>query len=257
MLRLHSFLQNMISCFRSRAVPKKCYRNAVILTAGTLVVAVVSLGAKDFGGSGKNVVFAANAETASTEHGPHESPEEPVSIMLEETEPETTAEIQMEPSEEIGQETREMIGQKVVQDVYDSMPKEPVVDYSDEDYEALLRIVEAEAGICDYKGKVLVANVVLNRVRNESFPDTIKEVIYQRSGSTYQFSPVKSGSIRRVTVSEETYEAVEAALYGEDYSEGALFFSARSKSNPNSMKWFDRKLKFLFEHDGHEFFTTK
>ena len=44
----------------------------------------------------------------------------------------------------------------------------------------LLRIVEAEAGICDYQGKLLVANVVINRVESGSFPNTVTEVVYQK-----------------------------------------------------------------------------
>ena len=34
---------------------------------------------------------------------------------------------------------------------------------SDEDYDTLLHIVEAEAGTEDVKGRVLVANVIMNR----------------------------------------------------------------------------------------------
>ena len=40
---------------------------------------------------------------------------------------------------------------------------------SDEDYDTLLRIVEAEAGSEDIKGRVLVANVIMNRVKSENF----------------------------------------------------------------------------------------
>lgn len=34
----------------------------------------------------------------------------------------------------------------------------------------------------DHKGKVLVANVVLNRVKNKSFPSTIKDVVFAHRG---------------------------------------------------------------------------
>lgn len=132
-----------------------------------------------------------------------------------------------------------------------------VITYSKEDYNSLLKIVEAEAGICDTKGKVLVANVVINRVNSVGFPDTITEVVYQNNGRTYQFSPVLDGSIETVEISDETIQAVEQALHGTDYSEGALYFAAREKSSKKNMNWFDSSLKFLFEHDGHEFFTEK
>lgn len=122
------------------------------------------------------------------------------------------------------------------------------------EYEILCRIVQAEAGCEDLIGKILVANVVLNRVADERFPDSIEAVVFQQSHGKYQFSPVKSGSIYRVTVSKETMEAVERALAGEDYSDGALYFANRKASGSKQMNWFDTKLVRLFAHGNHEFF---
>lgn len=118
------------------------------------------------------------------------------------------------------------------------------------DYETLKRIVEAEAGICDIKGRILVANVIINRVRNQEFPDTITEVVYQKS----QFSPVSNGSLNTCTVTPETIEAVDRALAGEDYSQGALYFMNRGRSKSSNVSWFDHSLTYLFQHDRHEFF---
>lgn len=126
---------------------------------------------------------------------------------------------------------------------------------SPEDYENLLRIVEAEAGGEDAEGKLLVANVVFNRVADDSFPDTVTEVIFQQSKGVTQFSPVASGRIWRVEVSEETVEAVNRAIAGEDLSQGALYFAARKRANQKSMRWFDECLNYLFTHGGHEFFA--
>lgn len=122
-----------------------------------------------------------------------------------------------------------------------------------EDYQCLLKIVEAEAGVCDEKGKILVANVVLNRMEDAAFPDTVKGVVYQN----HQFSPVANGTIDQVEISKETEQAVARALTGEDYSQGALYFAARKLSDKDNMDWFDRNLCYLFEHDGHEFFKEK
>ncbi len=127
-------------------------------------------------------------------------------------------------------------------------------DISAEEYEMLLRIVEAEAGGEDTEGKILVANVVLNRVESEKFPDTIEEVIFQKNGKVTQFSPIADGRYYTVEVSEDTIEAVNRALSGEDLSQGALFFAARPKADSDNMRWFDRHLTFLFQHGGHEFF---
>lgn len=127
---------------------------------------------------------------------------------------------------------------------------------SAEDYEALLRIVQAEAGNEDTKGKILVANVVLNRVVDERFPNSVYDVVFQQAGGKAQFSPVASGSYYKVVVTEDTREAVNRALAGEDYSEGALFFAARRYAGSSQMRWFDECLTKLFSYGGHEFFTS-
>ena len=125
---------------------------------------------------------------------------------------------------------------------------------TEEDKEVLLRIVEAEATAEDVKGRMLVANVILNRVLSSKFPDNITDVVFQSNGKTYQFSPIKDGRYWSVTVSDKTREAVERVLNGEDYSQGALYFAARELANPNNMSWFDRELTRLFRYGVHEFF---
>lgn len=122
--------------------------------------------------------------------------------------------------------------------------------FGSEDYQTLLRIVEAEAGICDSKGKILVANVVLNRVRSSEFPNTVRDVVYQPS----QFSPVSNGTINTCKVTSQTVECVKRALSGEDYSQGALYFMNRGASRSGAVRWFDGRLTYLFSYGGHEFF---
>lgn len=128
---------------------------------------------------------------------------------------------------------------------------------SDEDYDTLLRIVEAEAGSEDIKGRVLVANVIMNRVKNDDFPNTVTEVVWDNSDGVPQFSPTYDGRINEVTVSDETREAVKQALKGADYSEGALFFIQKSAAEEHNVKWFEKDLKRLFKYGVHEFYTYK
>lgn len=118
------------------------------------------------------------------------------------------------------------------------------------EYQVLLNLVQAEAGGCDTVGKILVANVVLNRVKSEKFPNSITGVVYEKS----QFTPAMNGTINRVEVSESTKECVARALNGEDYSQGALYFMNRGASQAGNTRWFDQKLTYLFQHDQHEFF---
>ena len=118
----------------------------------------------------------------------------------------------------------------------------------------LERIVEAEAGGEDQKGRILVANVVLNRVMHREFPDTVSGVVFAHSGRRYQFSPVSNGSYYRVHVSKGTKKAVQAALDGEDPSGGALYFMERALAESGNVTWFDRCLTKIQEHGCHEFY---
>lgn len=129
-----------------------------------------------------------------------------------------------------------------------------VIDVSQEDIEALCKIVEAEAGGEDRKGKLLVANVIINRVKSKNFPNTAQQVIYQKNSYVTQFTPVANGKIETVTVTPESVEAVYRALRGEDNSNGALYFMARNLANPSSVCWFDENLTLLFSYGGHDFY---
>lgn len=130
----------------------------------------------------------------------------------------------------------------------------PKYQLSDSDYNVLLKIVEAEAGCEDLLGRQLVANVILNRVDNPIFPNSVKNVVYQKAEGKYQFSPVANGRINNVKVTEETKQAVEKALNGEDKSNGALYFMARKYAKAENVNWFDTHLTKLVAHGGHEFF---
>lgn len=122
--------------------------------------------------------------------------------------------------------------------------------FTDEDYQNLLRIVEAEAGTEGLEGKQIVANVILNRVSDSRFPSTVSSVVFAPG----QFSPVRNGKFYSVSISQETIEAVEKALNGEDNSQGALYFMNRGASRAGAVSWFDSSLTYLFAYKGHEFF---
>ena len=137
---------------------------------------------------------------------------------------------------------------------YDTIEPAYCISATKDDIENLMRIVQAEAGGEDKKGKLLVANVVINRVKNAKFPNNITDVIFQKKKNVTQFSPVSNGTIYNVKISEDTKDAVYRALYGEDVSEGALFFMARQYANPENEAWFDNNLTYLFSYGGHDFF---
>ncbi|MDD3204324.1 MAG: cell wall hydrolase [Lachnospiraceae bacterium] len=146
----------------------------------------------------------------------------------------------------------ETSGQRMVS--YEMIQKERIIELSEEDYQNLLKIVESEAGGEDIEGKMLVANVVINRVKSTLFPNNVTDVIFQKEQGVSQFSPTSDGRIYQVSASEDTINAVNRALLGENNAKGALYFAARDYADPMRMQWFDTHLTFLFKHGGHEFF---
>lgn len=153
---------------------------------------------------------------------------------------------------------KDQMGQLIEEASYEPVIEyqSPFTAYSDEDYDALLRIVEAEATSEDTIGKIMVANVVINRVNSNGFPSTLYDVIHQQTeGGVYQFSPIKDGRYFTVSITESTIDAVGRALSGEDYSNGALFFVARSLASDNAVSWFDRNLEKVAEYGVHEFYA--
>lgn len=124
-------------------------------------------------------------------------------------------------------------------------------DVSDEDFDALCRIVEAEAGICSLQEKIYVADVVLNRVVSNRFvQNTIVGVITAPG----QFQPVKNGRYQSAKPSTETVYAVKYALSHMDSSMGALYFMNPKLSDPDNVSWFKSNLHYLFTIDETVFF---
>lgn len=87
------------------------------------------------------------------------------------------------------------------------------------DLNLLARIVYAEARGEVYAGQVAIAAVVLNRVKNSSFPNTISGVIYQ-SGA---FTAVSDGQIN-LTPNDTAKKAAQDALNGWDPTYGSIYY---------------------------------
>ena len=95
---------------------------------------------------------------------------------------------------------------------------------SAEELKLLANIIYCEAGSESYVGKVAVGNVIMNRVKSASQPNTITEVVYAKG----QFSPVRNGSLQRALSSDKAdaacYQAAIEALACAQPVGGKLFF---------------------------------
>lgn len=91
--------------------------------------------------------------------------------------------------------------------------------------ELLARVIAAEAQGEPLEGQVAVGAVILNRVNDPGFPNTLSGVIYQ----PHAFESVTNGLVWSRTPSDTAYSAARHALNGWDPTYGAIFFWNPSK----------------------------
>lgn len=267
MKNIFSLFQGVFTFFKT--ISKSMYRRCAIIASGSAVIAVVCLNSTCYGGGGKNNVVTSFYGTGQAGEAVEEEDEDTeeekrmfASLIVDTAQ---TIECMSKPLmtgftesgfkkykcvyADVEADTNESDGADLVLVSADYI--NPIITITEEDYNNLVRIVEAEATDADVVAKILVANVVINRVFSDEFPDNVTEVIFQENG--VQFQPIMDGRFYSVEPKDSSYEAVDRALVGEDYSEGALFFAATASAGEGS--WFDTHLRRLFEYEGHVFFT--
>ena len=121
--------------------------------------------------------------------------------------------------------------------------------YNSDELYWLSRIISSEAKGESLVGQIAVGNVVLNRVRDKSYPNTIYGVIFDRKHGT-QFSPVAIGTIYD-TPTASAIIAAKICLEGYTVSEDILFFM-----NPNiaTSSWIAKNRKYAFTIGNHSFY---
>ncbi|WP_102347142.1 stalk domain-containing protein [Bacillus sp. Marseille-P3661] len=96
----------------------------------------------------------------------------------------------------------------------------PQAMQSNKELELLAKLIQAEAEGESFKAQVAIGNVILNRVADPRFPNTIEEVILQAG----QFTPVTTGRIHEVTPSNSAIDAATKAVQGDMPVGDSLYF---------------------------------
>ena len=119
-----------------------------------------------------------------------------------------------------------------------------------EDYDILVRIVEAEATGGNHEQKMNVASCVLARVEAPQWPDNIEDVVFQKQ----QFTPVWDGRYYTVTITQSTKEAVDEVLKFGKTHDCLWFCSDGSYRKENSYHRLNHTWVFF---DGEHHYTKK
>lgn len=119
---------------------------------------------------------------------------------------------------------------------------------SDEVY-WLSRIIYAESGGEILQGKIAVGNVVLNRTKSSSFPNTIYGVIFDKKNGV-QFSPTINGTIYK-TPNSQSVIAAKICLEGYSINDDILYF-VNASLVPNS--WVVKNRPLYAKIGNHSFY---
>lgn len=100
-----------------------------------------------------------------------------------------------------------------------------------EDVEWLAKMIWSEGRGEPLEGQIAIGAVIMNRVKSPLFPNTVKEVLFEKSYGYYQFTPAQTGIIHVATPNAQNKEAALRAINGEDPTNGALFFYNPQKAS--------------------------
>jgi N-acetylmuramoyl-L-alanine amidase len=127
------------------------------------------------------------------------------------------------------------------------LPKENVQaasSGSSSDIQLLARAINGEARGEPYEGQVAIGAVILNRVKDSRFPNTIAGVIYQ-SGA---FTAVSDGQINQAMEDEATVmKAARDAMNGWDPTNGAVYYFNPATAT-NKWIWSRPLIKTIGKH---------
>lgn len=138
---------------------------------------------------------------------PRYTQEEWQQIEIERNSEQFVKETETEPSNSIEEETQTEL--------------EAETKYTEDDFELLARVIEAEAGGESDYHKLCVGTVVMNRVASDKYPDTIEGVIYQPG----QYQCVTNSHINKEP-SKSSYEAAESILDGRRMFRSSVVYQA-------------------------------
>lgn len=114
--------------------------------------------------------------------------------------------------------------------------------YDPEDLYWLSRIVYAESGGESFECQLAVAEVVLNRVESEWYPDDVYGVVFDQENGV-QFTPTENGSIYNEP-SEESIAAAKLALGGSQTMPDDVLFFVSTLIGPN---WVSEARTFVMQ----------
>lgn len=157
-------------------------------------------------------------------------------------------EVEFEPIEKQIKPSKEINTQEIMDELVTESQEERIKGFeiTYDEAQMLMKIAMAEAESDGIQGKAMVMAVILNRVEDDRFPDSIKGVIFQE----HQFSPITDGRYYNAEPDVECHLALAEIEMGEYYTIDALYFENADKS------WQQSKCEYLGTIGHHRFYKN-
>lgn len=115
---------------------------------------------------------------------------------------------------------------------------------STSDIQLMARAINGEARGEPYEGQVAVGAVILNRVKDSRFPNSISGVIYQPGA----FTAVSDGQINAaISEGSTVYKAAQDAINGWDPTSGCVYYFNPNTAT-NKLIWSRPLVKTIGKH---------
>lgn len=166
----------------------------------------------------------------------------------------TQADVHTNYREEIHTVTFEKIPEAAVIPLETESPETGIIEhthdvhmYSQEDADLIKRIALAEGETEGADGMWLIMSVIINRVNDPDFPDTVSGVVYQKNA----FSCLLDGNFAKAAVTSETAEEAWTRIESGDICPEIVAFEGLDSYVLD--QWF----KEAFTFRNHKFYTKK
>lgn len=106
--------------------------------------------------------------------------------------------------------------------------------------------IQHEVGNFSKTYKQYVAELIYNRIKSDKFPDTVKEVLFQKG----QFQGIQSWAYSSIEIDNETREVIYEVFSKQHTTHPATFYYNPALSEYKSVMWFEYSgdVEYVFSH---------
>lgn len=162
-----------------------------------------------------------------------------------------TIEIEQTQEEQIHYYTHEELSQLYTCKSQNNLKDSSILELSYEDAQLLMKVARAEGGPT-LDGQLWSMRTIINRMQDDSFPDTLHDVLFQvDKNGKYQFEVIETEEFENADVNSNTHVALAMIEGGWNETQGALYWEADTNSETS---WHKTHLTYVKTINGNIYY---